>query len=51
MLETFNNTNIKNERNLNKNNHTNTLVNMGKEDNSKAVGKLRGPISDNNYNK
>jgi hypothetical protein len=53
MLETFNNTNIKNEKNLIRNNQTNvnTLVNMGKDDNSKPIGKVRGAITENNYNK
>lgn len=52
MLETFNNTNAKNDRNPTKNNQTNinTLVNMARDDNSKAIGKVRGAVTEN-YNK
>lgn len=52
MLDTFNNTNIKNDKNLIKNNQSNmnTLVNNAKDDNSKAIGKVRGAITEN-YNK
>lgn len=52
MLETFNNTNTKNDKNINKNSQTNvnTLVNMAREDNSKAIGKVRGAVMEN-YNK
>jgi len=53
MLDTFNNTNIKNEKHMIKNNQTgvNTLVNMGKDDYSKPIGKARGAVTENNYNK
>ena len=52
MLETFNNTNIRNDKNITKNNQSNvnTLVNMPKEDNTKAIGKVRGAYTEN-YNK
>ncbi len=49
-METFNN-NTKNDRNITKLNQTNinTLVNNGKEDQTK-IGKVKGGLNDN-YNK
>ncbi len=48
MLETFNNTNTKNDRNLTKNNQNN--LNTVREDTSKANTKIRGALTEN-YNK